>query len=309
MADPRGDRAPVSQRLLPWLGTAGAVLAGILLALAGGDQGVRVGGVSVFAACVAVAFAIGWLGFIPAYALRTERFYDLLGSVTFLTLAVIALAAAETRDARSWIIAGCVGVWALRLGVFLTARIRRDGFDRRFTRIREDFPTFLMTWTLQTVWTVVSFGPGLAAMTSEVQVPPDPFLAVGAALWLAGFLVEVVADEQKRRFRARGENAGRFIRDGLWGWSQHPNYFGEILLWTGIAVCALPALRGWQHATLISPLFIWLLLTRISGIRMLDASARRRWADDPDYAEYAARTPKLIPRPPRRAGGAGANDP
>ena len=309
MADPGVGQAPVSQRLLPWLGTVGAVVAGLLLALAGSDQGVRVGGVSVFAACVAVAFAIGWLGFIPAYALRTERFYDLLGSVTFLTLAVIALAAAETRDARSWIIAGFVVVWALRLGVFLTARIRRDGFDRRFTRIREDFPTFLMTWTLQTVWTVVSFGPGLAAMTSEVRVPPDPFLAVGIALWLAGFLVEVVADEQKRRFRARGENAGRFIRDGLWGWSQHPNYFGEILLWTGIAVCALPALRGWQHATLISPLFIWLLLTRISGIRMLDASARRRWADDPDYAEYAARTPKLIPRPPRRARGAEASDP
>ncbi len=298
----------MNARLLPWLGTAGAVAVGVLLALAGSDQGIRLGGVPVFAACVAVAFVIGWAGFVPAFVLRTERFYDLLGSVTFLTLALIALAAG-TGDARATIIAALVAVWAVRLGVFLTLRIRRDGFDRRFTRIREDFPTFLMTWTLQTVWTVVSFGPGLAAMTSDVRVPPDAFLAAGCGLWLAGFLVEVVADEQKRRFRAREEHAGRFIRHGLWAWSQHPNYCGEILLWTGIAVCALPALRGWQYATLVSPLFVWVLLTRISGVRMLDASARRRWGDDPEYAEYTARTPKLIPMLRTRARGSKAGRP
>jgi len=298
-ADAHVSGPSVNARLLPWLGTAGAIAIGLLLALAGSDQGLRAGGVPVFAACVAVAFVIGWAGFVPAFVLRTERFYDLLGSVTFLTLALIALVAG-TGDARAWIIAALVGVWAVRLGVFLTMRIRHDGFDRRFTRIREHFPTFLMTWTLQTVWTIVSFGPGLAAMTSEVRVPPDLFLAAGIVLWLVGFVVEVVADAQKRRFRAREENAGRFIREGLWAWSRHPNYFGEILLWTGIAICALPALRGWQYATLLSPVFIWLLLTRISGVRMLEASARRRWGDDPEYAEYTARTPRLIPIPRAR---------
>ena len=117
---------------------------------------------------------------------------------------------------------------------------------------------------------------------------------------IVGFAFEVVADEQKRRFRKDGANSNRFIQSGLWAWSQHPNYFGEILLWVGIAVIAFPVLQGWQYATLISPLFVWLLLTKISGVRMLDASAKRRWGEDTDYQKYRETTPTLIPRPPRR---------
>ena len=288
----------MTAKLLPWLGTTGAVAAAVLLVLAGGHNGVRIGPAPAFAASVALAFAIGWIVFVPAWLLRSERFYDLAGAASFLAATAVALLAAPV-DLRSGVIAALVGVWAVRLGAFLSARVRRDGFDRRFTAIKQDFPLFLMTWTLQSLWVSVAFGPGLAAMTSATKAPPDALLAVGAALWAAGFAIEVAADTQKRRFRSRDGNAGRFIRHGLWAWSQHPNYFGEILLWTGIALCALPALDGWQHATLASPVFVWLLLTRISGVRMLDATARRRWGDDPDYLEYTARTPRLMPVPPR----------
>ena len=121
----------------------------------------------------------------------------------------------------------------------------------------------------------------------------------GLALWVGGFLFEVVADRQKSAFRAKPENAQRFIRDGLWAWSRHPNYFGEIVLWCGIALMALPVLQGWQYATLISPLFVVLLLTKISGVRMLEARGRKQWGDDPDYQAYVRSTPMLLPRPPR----------
>ncbi len=288
----------MTAKLLPWAGIGAAVGAAVLLAFAGGHNGVEFGALPVFALCVAAAFAIGWIVFVPAWLLRSERFYDLAGSVTFLATAAIALAV-DGADPRSWLIAALVAVWAVRLGVFLSGRVRRDGFDRRFTAIKQDFPLFLMTWTLQALWVSVAFGPGLAAMTSGTPAPPDALLAVGVAAWAAGFAIEVAADAQKRRFRAQKENAGRFVRHGLWAWSQHPNYFGEIVLWTGIALCALPALDGWQHATLVSPVFVWLLLTRVSGTRMLDASARRRWGDDPEYLEYTARTPRLLPVPPR----------
>lgn len=284
-------------KILPWLGTCAAVATAALLAWAGNYNGVRIGAMPAFAVSIALAFAICWIVFVPAWLLRSERFYDLAGTATFLAAAAVALLAAGA-DPRSWVIAALVAVWAVRLGVFLSGRIRRDGFDRRFTAIKRDFPLFLMTWTLQALWVAVSFGPGLAAMTSATKAPPDTLLLVGVALWAAGFTIEVAADAQKRRFRDRGENAGRFIRHGLWAWSQHPNYFGEIALWTGIALCALPALDGWQHATLVSPVFVWLLLTRISGTRMLDARARRRWGDDPEYLEYTARTPRLVPVPP-----------
>ena len=285
-------------KILPWLATFAAVGVAVVLAVAGSYNGVRLGDIPAFALCVGIAFALCWIVFVPAWLLHSERFYDLAGSATFLAAAAVALLAAGP-DPRSRVIAVLVAVWAVRLGVFLFGRIRRDGFDRRFTTIKRDFPLFLMTWTLQALWVAVSFGPGLAAMTSATKAPPDTLLLLGAALWAGGFAIEVIADAQKRRFRDQEANAGRFIRDGLWAWSQHPNYFGEVLLWTGIALCALPALDGWQHVTLVSPVFVWLLLTRISGTRMLDATARRRWGDDPDYLEYAARTPRLIPVPPR----------
>lgn len=282
-----------------WAAIVGAVCIGVFFAFAGADGGSRAYGVPVFALCVAGAFMVQWIAFVPAHLLATERFFDAVGAATFLSLTGLALASAGSLDARAVVIATLVAIWALRLGVFLAVRVHRAGGDKRFDAIKPDFAVFLMTWTLQGVWVVVSLGPALAAITSTSRAPADGFLAAGVALWVVGFLVEVVADEQKRRFRRRAENAGRFIDTGLWSWSQHPNYLGEIVLWCGIAVAAWPVLRGWQYATLVSPVFVWLLLTRISGVRMLDAAARRRWKDDPAYAGYRARTPTLIPRIPR----------
>jgi steroid 5-alpha reductase family enzyme len=114
-----------------------------------------------------------------------------------------------------------------------------------------------------------------------------------------GFAFEVIADEQKRRFRADPANHGTFITTGLWAWSQHPNYFGEITLWAGILVIAIPQLAGWNWLVVLSPLFVALLLTRVSGINLLDAIAKKRWGDDPAWQAYVARTSVLFPRPPR----------
>jgi steroid 5-alpha reductase family enzyme len=123
------------------------------------------------------------------------------------------------------------------------------------------------------------------------------FDAIGLAIWLLGFCIEVAADRQKSQFRR--ESPGRFIDTGLWAWSRHPNYFGEIVLWIGIAVMASSTLHGWQWATLVSPFFVALLLTRISGIPLLERRSDARWGDDQAYQSYKARTPTLIPRPPQ----------
>ncbi len=278
---------------LAWVGTALALIAAAAMAFAG-----RHPDTSLFALLVALAFIIQWIAFVPAYLRQTEHFYDLTGSLTFITLSVLALAFADDLDMRAGLIGGLTIIWALRLGTFLTLRIRRSGFDQRFRSIKPVLPVFFMTWTLQGLWVTMSLAPGLVAMTSAKQVSADVFLAVGACLWLIGFVVQVVADEQKRKFRLNADNQDKFITSGLWAWSQHPNYFGEILLWTGIAVIAFPVLEGWQHVTLISPVFVWLLLTRISGARMLDTSAQKKWGDDAAYQAYMSKTPKLIPWPP-----------
>ena len=192
-----------------------------------------------------------------------------------------------------------VAVWTVRLGSFLFARINRDGKDARFDELKPSFPRFLMTWTLQGLWVFLTLACALAAMTSEGVRPLGVTALVGALIWAVGFSIEVVADRQKRQFRADPDNRGRFIQGGLWAWSRHPNYFGEIMLWIGVTIIAVPQLGGWQFVTLVSPVFVYFLLTRISGIPLLEERAEAKWGDDPEYRAYRDRTPELVMRPPR----------
>jgi steroid 5-alpha reductase family enzyme len=191
-----------------------------------------------------------------------------------------------------------VAVWAVRLGSFLFARILRDRSDRRFDALKPSLPRFLLTWTLQGLWVLLTLACALAAMTSLRSEPLGAWALLGTCVWAAGFALEAAADREKRRFRADPANRDRFIASGLWAWSRHPNYFGEIVLWSGIALVALPVLTGWQYATLISPVFVYVLLTRVSGIPLLEERAKERWGDDPAYRSYVERTPVLVPRPP-----------
>ena len=289
---------PVTKQAI--LGILVALLVGGFIAFAGSHNSVLLGSVPVFALCAVIAFMVQWIVYIPSYLYQTEHFYDLTGGITYLSLIALVVIANPYLDWRGGLIALMVGIWAIRLSTFLFARVRADGFDRRFTRMKTLPMQFLMTWTLQGLWVLVTFSAGLAAMTSVTQVPLGTFALVCTCLWLLGFIIEVVADAQKRQFRRQPEASGRFITTGLWAWSRHPNYFGEVLLWIGIAVVAFPALSGWQLATLISPVFVFILLNYVSGVRMLEVSADKRWGDDPEYQAYKARTSVLIPLPPRK---------
>ena len=245
---------------------------------------------------VILAFAIQWLIFIPSWLFHTERYFDLTGSLTYISLALLGMFVVGNDDPRNLVIGSLVIVWAARLGSFLFSRVMRAGEDRRFRKIKQSFPLLLRTWTLQALWVSVTFGAGMAAMTSAVHKPIGVFAAIGLLLWVVGFAVEVIADRQKTAFNRDGANAGKFISSGLWARSRHPNYFGEITLWLGIAVIALPVLDGWWYLTLISPVFVILLLTRVSGVPTLNWRATKQWGDDPDYQAYKASTPLLIPK-------------
>jgi steroid 5-alpha reductase family enzyme len=269
------------------------------IAWAGSQCGLQVRGIPLFALCGILAFGINWIVFVPAYIFHTERYFDLTGSITYCSLVLVVLTLRGESDSRALLLGGLVAIWAARLGHFLFARIVRDGSDRRFDALKASLLRFLMTWTLQGLWVLLTLSCALAAMTSARPKPLGAFAVLGAFLWAVGFAIEVAADRQKRRFRADPANRGRFIQSGLWAWSRHPNYFGEITLWSGIAVIALPVLMGWQYVTVISPVFVYVLLTRISGIPMLEARADRTWGEDPEYRAYRDRTPVLFLRPPR----------
>jgi steroid 5-alpha reductase family enzyme len=273
------------------------LLIAVAIGWAGSQGGQQVGAVPVFALCGAFCFALNWLVFVPSYAAGTERYFDLTGSLTYLGVVACGVLLGN-RDPRALLLAVLVGVWALRLGSFLFLRIRREGVDRRFDALKLDFARFLLTWTLQGLWVFLTVSCALAAITTAAVEPLGLLAALGAAVWIAGFAIEAVADHQKGVFRADPANRDRFVTTGLWAWSRHPNYCGEILLWVGVALVALPALSGWQLVTLISPLFVYVLLTRISGIPLLESRSDAKWGNDPEYQSYKARTPVLWLRPP-----------
>jgi steroid 5-alpha reductase family enzyme len=276
------------------------ILVAVGLAFAGSQGSVEVVGVPLFALCIGLAFLIQWIVFIPAYVNKTEKYFDLTGSITYILVVVSAVVFSGSPDARAILLAVMVSVWALRLGTFLYKRIHAAGEDRRFREIKQSFPRFLMTWTLQGLWVSFSLAAALAAITSGLRLPLGGFALAGFLVWLFGFTVEVTADRQKSLFKADPENKDKFISSGLWSWSRHPNYFGEIVLWVGVAIIALPILQGWQWLMLISPVFITLLLTKISGVPMLEARADEKWGGQEDYESYKARTSVLIPLPPKK---------
>jgi steroid 5-alpha reductase family enzyme len=277
---------------------AAALLVATGVAWAGSQGGLAIGGLPLFALAAVVAFVIQWAVFVPSYRAQTEKWYDITGSATYLTVIIGTLLLAGRFDARSLLLTALVCIWAVRLGTFLFRRIQKTGSDTRFDDIKPSFIRFLMAWTLQGLWVFLTLSAALAAMTVDVTPSFGLIGWMGLVVWAVGFGIEAVADAQKQAFRNDPANQGQFIQSGLWAWSRHPNYFGEITLWTGVALIALPALSGWQYVTLISPVFVYVLLTRISGIPMAESSADERWGDEPEYQAYKARTPVLFPRPP-----------
>ncbi len=278
-----------------------AIVVGGLVSWAGSDGGSRVGAVPIFALCGALAFAINWLAFIPAALKQTERYYDLVGGITYVSVTLFAVALSGELDLRATLVAAMVLFWSLRLATFLFRRISRDGKDSRFDTIKNRPLRFFMAWTIQGLWVLLTAAAALAVITGGVREPLGAIGIAGLVVWSIGILIEIVSDRQKSQFRSDPENKGKFISSGLWAWSRHPNYFGEIVLWIGMAIVAVPVLHGWQWVTLISPVFVTFLLTKVSGIPLLEEKADQRWGGQDDYEEYKRRTPVLVPKPPTAA--------
>ena len=276
-----------------------SILIGLLIATAGSEGSVNFNGVALFAICASISYVLHWIIFIPSFIYQTEHYFDLTGSISYLTGIGVAFYLNPSVDPRDLIIGAMIVIWAVRLGTFLFMRVKQDGKDGRFTIMKTQFHWFLMTWTIGGLWVFLTMAAGLAAITSNVTAPIGIMTYIGIALWIFGFSIEVIADKQKRIFKKQPNKEKEFITSGLWAWSRHPNYFGEITLWFGLTLIALPVLSGWQLVTLISPIFVYILLTRISGVTMLEARGMKKWGDDPEYLNYIKDTPKLMLRKPK----------
>ena len=236
------------------------------------------------------------VGFIFAFIYQTERYYDFIGSLTYSSSALIVYFSLPTKTQTDNVLLIVVLIWSLRLGLFLFRRILEDGHDTRFDKPKQSFFHFLQYWTGQAMWVSFTCIAVYVAMISNEPNTLSPISLIGVFIWIAGFIIEVIADGQKRNFRKDLNNKGRYISTGLWSRSRHPNYFGEITLWTGVSLIALTSLNGIGYVALISPFFVYALLSKGSGIPLLERSADKRWGDELDYEEYKKNTPVLFPK-------------
>ena len=271
-----------------------------LIVLAVENNSVTLSGYSAVLYCAVLCIGVQWMAWIPASIARTERFYDLTGGLTYLIVVGFSLWAGSQSEApslRELIVSLLVVIWAFRLSSFLYLRIHRTGKDGRFDQLKTSPIRFLVPWTIQGLWVFLTM---IVVIVINSQADSAPALgiwdAVGLSIWLLGFGIEVVADNQKTAFNTEPNNQGKWIDSGLWSYSRHPNYLGEILLWTGIACFGISCFTGLERFAWISPIFIYLLLTKLSGIPILDRRALEKWGDDVEYQKYRDKTPALFPR-------------
>ena len=264
------------------------------------DNSVSLNDYSAVLYSAAICLGIQWLAWIPASLAKSERYYDLTGGLTYLTVVGFTLWAgsqSESPSARELIVSLLVVIWALRLSSFLYLRIHRAGKDGRFDRLKTSPIRFLVPWTIQGLWVFLTMIV-VIVINSQAESAPELGIwdAIGLLMWLLGFSIEVIADNQKSAFNANSENQGKWIDSGLWSYSRHPNYLGEIMLWTGIACFGISCFSGMERLAWISPIFIYLLLTKISGVPILDRRGLEKWGDQPEYHKYREGTPTLLPR-------------
>ena len=244
---------------------------------------------------VLLAFLIQWILFIPAYIFQTEKFYDLSGSLTYISVVSFCFYSnyeSSRINLGNIIISSLIIIWAVRLGSFLFIRIKKAGEDIRFREIKKSPSRFFMTWTLQGMWVSLCSACALAGIANGIEI--NSYFYIGIIVFIIGFTAEIIADNQKSKFRKDPNNRDKFISSGLWKHSRHPNYLGEITLWLGISIISFSSLAGWQLITLISPIFTYLLLVYVSGIRILDYNGNKKWGHLDSYKDYRKNTPRLI---------------
>ena len=255
-------------------------------------------GIQVIQQAVLIAFLIQWILFIPAFFFQTEKFYDLTGSATYLFIVIYISYqsySAININMGSILLASFIILWAIRLGSFLFIRIHKSGEDKRFVSIKPSPTRFFMAWTFQGMWVSLCSMCALTAIASKNGVVQNGYFYMGMLVFVFGFVFEIIADWQKSIFRKNPKNKDQFIAHGLWSYSRHPNYFGEITLWLGISIMSFSSLSSWQYITLISPLFTYILLVYISGVRILEITGMEKWGHLDNYQEYIRTTPSLFP--------------
>lgn len=242
-----------------------------------------------------IILGIQLLFFMFAAMFKTDKVTDLAYGLTFAILAWIILIRTGTFSLEAIVLTIMITLWGVRLAGYLFYRIMHIGKDKRFDGIRERFWKFAGFWTAQTIVIFIVMLPSIIFLDVDSDIRLTLLGIIGFFIWILGFLIETVSDHQKFKFRNNSKNKDRWIDTGLWRYSRHPNYFGEILCWIGIFVYAIPVLSGWEWASIISPIGIIMTLLFFSGIPTVEKNDDKRYGKDKKYLRYKSTTSVLIP--------------
>lgn len=248
-------------------------------------------------AIITVTFQFSF--FLITYFLRFDKVTDFAGTTNFIILAITTLTIGGSYTVRQIVMTSLVLLWGIRLCTFLVYRIALWGEDRRFDEQRDNIGRLVVFWTLQAMWVWTVSLPLTIVNSKATTADLGALDYIGWSIVAGGVILEATADQQKLMFKQMAESRGQWTNAGTWAWSRHPNFFGEMAVWWGMYVSALGDLHGGEHAALLSPVFITLLLLFVSGIPLLEKSSDARYAARPDYQTYKRRTSVLIPVPPR----------
>ena len=226
-----------------------------------------------------ISLGIQVLMFLPAFVFKTDKLTDLSYSVTFVLLTLIAFLFNTWQETKLLLLI-MISLWGFRLGTFLFIRIKKWKRDKRFDGMRESFSKFLSFWVIQGITVFVLLIPTFQYLKNEPKT--SMFTLIGVLVFSAGLVIETIADYQKFKSKKR------ILRTGLWKYSRHPNYFGEILVWLGVYLFTMPV-SGFLG--LISPVFITFMLVFVSGIPKIE----KKYENNKEYQEYKKETPALIP--------------
>ncbi len=235
--------------------------------------------------------------FIYAAINKTDKVTDLSYGLTFLFAVIFSYyLQIDYSTPFRIILLLLISVWAIRLSIYLFIRILKTGKDKRFDGIREDFKRFASFWVLQAVSIFVILLPTTYILLSDFNTSLNFVSYIGLGISLLGIIIETVADYQKFVFKSKQENKGRWISSGLWKYSRHPNYLGEIMMWVGIFIYVSFYLNDLAILTIISPIYITYLLVGVSGIPTLEKEYEKRYVGNREYANYKEKTGKLFPK-------------
>ena len=252
-----------------------------------------------FVKVISTIFSIQIIGFIPSFYLKSEKYYDFFGGLTFVSsiflISFLRFEKTSHLSVREITLAISVLLWTFRLSFFLFQRVKRVGKDERFDSYKFSFSKFLLAWMTQGLWVFMCLLPILTVFSSPTNYE-NLYLTFGGLIYLVGLMIEIIADYQKTTHNKINKKKGKFITSGLWSRSRHPNYFGEFLIWTGITIICFPVFSGLKYLALVTPIFIYFLLNYISGINLLEERGKSKWGNNPEYVKYLKNTPKFFPK-------------